>query len=428
MATVETVNSDLTPEVEIKLTNTNTKKKWVKFEDETKSNGNNVDGKEDSGKSDTNNRTTTAEFHKRNEQTTSAVLPTESVHIKVKDIRLAEQQNLDSISVQNSPMRNVDLNETSNGVSSHNTIRQGFVNGDIIVTLLPVNTNFPWITPAKFRPELVPEELMAQGLTLTVEDYVHIMEMLTNDLRFTLYNVCYKRVLILWIFTAFLVLFGLILSGVQGLTLFSLGVLWLMMNSAAIFLCMWIKIKLNRNLERCIAQVNRHLMRHKIILGLDDRGKISCHKVNLCFIYFDTTDCVKKLQDIIEAEEAAGRTVSKSLSKNDEKTKRQFQERLDIDNQDIVIQGANAVRISRKQERGEQLFTRYIQRWSKDFLRRRLDWTVDEERGNPVDARHLSTALCPCQYIEEYLRCKPRIDKRAFCPVFSSYMREKGID
>lgn len=119
MATMENVNSDLTPEVEIKLT----KKKWVKFEDETKSNGSGGDvAKEDNSSP---NRTTTAELHKRNEQTTSAVLPTESVHIKVKDIRLADQ-NLDSISVQNSNMRNVDLNETSNGVSSHNTIRQGF--------------------------------------------------------------------------------------------------------------------------------------------------------------------------------------------------------------------------------------------------------------------------------------------------------------
>lgn len=40
-------------------------------------------------------------------------------------------------------------------------------NGDLIVTLLPVNTSLPWITPAKFRPELVPEELMAQGLTVS---------------------------------------------------------------------------------------------------------------------------------------------------------------------------------------------------------------------------------------------------------------------
>lgn len=39
-------------------------------------------------------------------------------------------------------------------------------NGDVIVTLLPQNTSLPWITPAQFRPELVPEELMAQGLTV----------------------------------------------------------------------------------------------------------------------------------------------------------------------------------------------------------------------------------------------------------------------
>ena len=51
-------------------------------------------------------------------------------------------------------------------------------------------------------------------------------------------------------------------------------------------------LQLNHNLERCMAQVNKHLLRHKIILGLDDRGKLSCHKVNLCFIYFDTVDCI----------------------------------------------------------------------------------------------------------------------------------------
>jgi hypothetical protein len=133
--------------------------------------------------------------------------------------------------------------------------------------LLPVNTRWPWITPAKFRPELVPEELMAQGLTvsyslfskslmcmwafihiqfylqLTVEDYVHVMELLTNDVRFTLYNVCYKRVLALWVMLAFTVLLILLFSGVTGLTLFGLGVLWLIINAAAIVICMWVKIK-----------------------------------------------------------------------------------------------------------------------------------------------------------------------------------------
>ena len=41
-----------------------------------------------------------------------------------------------------------------------------------------------------------------------------------------------------------------------------------------------------------MSSINATLSKHKIILGLDDRGKLSCHKVNLCFIYFDNKECV----------------------------------------------------------------------------------------------------------------------------------------
>ncbi|XP_034235969.1 uncharacterized protein LOC117642167 isoform X3 [Thrips palmi] len=280
----------------------------------------------------------------------AAVISAETTHV-----------NVSRSSVSRSPSKPVDtkidlhtvnLRET-NGTTSTNTsagiIRQGFANGDIIVTLLPVNTRFPWITPAQFRPELVPEELMAQGLTLTVEDYVHIMELLTNDVRFHAYNICYKRILVVWILTAFIVLLSLLFSGVTGLTLFGLGVMWLVLNAAAIFLCMWVKIKLNYNLERCMAAVNKHLLRHKIILGLDDRGKLSCHKVNLCFIYFDTTDCIKKLQEVIEREEREGRPVNREETTEERRQRLQFQQRMDIEDNDIIIQGSQTTRVSRKQ-------------------------------------------------------------------------------
>lgn len=54
-------------------------------------------------------------------------------------------------------------------------------NGDIIVTLLPVNTKWPWITPAVFRPELVPEELMAQGLTVCIFNPFYSMILTNHD-------------------------------------------------------------------------------------------------------------------------------------------------------------------------------------------------------------------------------------------------------
>lgn len=128
---------------------------------------------------------------------------------------------------------------------------------------------------------------------LTVEEYVEIMEMLVNDFRFTMYNMCYKRVLMCWITLAFCVLLGLLFSGITGILLFSLGVGWLFLNAVAIFVCMWAKMGLARGLEKCLARVNKQLMKHKILIALDDRGNISCHKIHLCFIYFDSLQCVK---------------------------------------------------------------------------------------------------------------------------------------
>ncbi|XP_032672310.1 transmembrane protein 268 isoform X2 [Odontomachus brunneus] len=366
-----------------------------------------------------------------------AVIATESVQINLDRSGLNRSITSDTPDLKLSPdvraaeaksasLKTIDLRDTSNGRSTSSNvintsignIRQGFANGDTIVTLLPVNTRWPWITPARFRPELVPEELMAQGLTLTVEDYVHIMELLVNDVRFNMYNVCYKRILVLWIFIAFVVLLGLLFSGVTGLTLFGFGVMWLVLNAAAIFVCMFIKIKLNHNLEKCMAQVNKHLLRHKILLGLDDRGKISCHKVNLCFIYFDTADCVKKLQEVIEREEREGRVIGGADDASELSRQRELQQRMDIDDSDIVIQGSTTTRISRKQERAELLLLRYASRWARHFVRRRLDLVIDSQErdrgvtGLSVPPRHCVSARCPCQFIEDHLKHKPRAGRK----------------
>lgn len=174
---------------------------------------------------------------------------------------------------------------------------------------------------------------------LTVEDYVNAMETLVNDYRFTVYNICYKRILVCWILFAFTVLLALLFSGLQGVALFALGVGWLFLNAAAIFLCMWVKLRLSRGLEKCLARVNRQLMRHKILLVLDDRGRISCHKVNLCFMYFDATQCVSFLNEFLEHTEQNG----------GEAIKAGWEAKLDIDVNDIVIQGSQPVRLSRKQ-------------------------------------------------------------------------------
>uniref|UniRef100_A0A6P7FYT9 Transmembrane protein 268 n=1 Tax=Diabrotica virgifera virgifera TaxID=50390 RepID=A0A6P7FYT9_DIAVI len=239
-------------------------------------------------------------------------------------------------------------------------------------------------------------EPIRQGfIQLTVEEYVQALELLVNDVRFSLYNVCYKRVLVCWITLAFIVLLGLLFSGLQGLLLFGLGIGWLLLNAAAIFLSMYLKFKLQRNLEKCMANVNKQLLRHKIVLALDDRGKISCHKVTLCFIYMDSAPCIAHLQTTIDQQE------------RDQNGG--WEQRMDISAQDIIIQGSRTTRLSRKQERATLLYLRYAARWGRDRARGLLN-------SPPASGgRHCPSQTCPCQFIEEHLLCKPPDYPCKFC-------------
>lgn len=114
------------------------------------------------------------------------MLTTESVHINIKNIPSPQQpqKSLASSSpavIEIETKNNLNKSVTTSFSTSAPTpneqglrtielssgrVREGFANGDVIVTLLPINTRWPWLTPAIFRPELVPEELMAQGLTV----------------------------------------------------------------------------------------------------------------------------------------------------------------------------------------------------------------------------------------------------------------------
>ncbi|CAN7992994.1 unnamed protein product [Ixodes hexagonus] len=299
----------------------------------------------------------------------------------------------------------------SERLATRSTSSSGFSNGDVIVNALPTNKRCAWITKAEFKPELVPEELMASGLTLTVEEYVAAMQVLVHDVRFTLYNVCYKRLLLVWVLLGFFILLCLLFSGVRGLALFGGGVVWLVVNAMGIFVCMWLKFKLLHMLERCIASINSLFFRHKILLGLDDRGKISCHKVHLIFVYFDVSPCIRYLyemlenqdrQDALDARAAALYPVDRA--------------RMDIDTSDIIITGGSSTtRISQREASyAEKLLLRYSQRWVKEFVRKRLDLNMpvhpdgfEEGPCPPVPPRHCAIARCPCQFIEEHLRFKP---------------------
>ena len=168
-----------------------------------------------------------------------------------------------------------------------------------------------------------------------------------------------------------------------------------------------------------MSSVNNSLLKHNLILGVDDRGKLSCHKVNLCFIYFEPSDCIVSnckingyellpvttrcsFQKRLEA------VLAEKPEENDGFDRQAYLREIEeFEDVEVVVGGRSSTavpvaRVDRSSERAEKLFLHYIQRWAKDFLRRRLDWVVEDlygrsEYASNTNPRHLRTALCPCQ-------------------------------
>ena len=191
-------------------------------------------------------------------------------------------------------------------------------------------------------------------------------------------------------------------------------------------------------------------MKHNLLIGVDDRGHLSCHKINLYFIYFDTSDCVTFLNELlIDPGTQQSSSVQSQLPPVDIRN-------IDIENGDVIITGpsslfrsslnpidtmatvgqsslaANVQPAAQQSSQGQsprtesssrtislsatkrtqRLIARYSQRWVKDYVRKRLDLNVPlhyeiTPSGKTLDPRHCPNSRCLCQFIEEHLRFKP---------------------
>ncbi|KAH9517774.1 hypothetical protein DERF_008407 [Dermatophagoides farinae] len=297
-------------------------------------------------------------------------------------------------------------NHSNTSSSVLNIPKSGFSNGDIVVTLYPLNNNCAWLTPATFKAHLVPEELMAQPLTLTVEDYVSTMSILLSDYRFHLYITLHKRILALWITLSIIVLLGILASGTKGLSIFLSGIMWLVLNALGIFLVIFIKSRLYRMLEECLSQINSIFGRHNIFLGIDDRGHFSCHKINLIFVYFDPKYCIKFLQDMLKNNNNKDLQTTKHQHQNNRNQHQNIDtsildgnsgdNRFIGDDDNIYITGSSGTRqISQKEKQAEKLLYRYSQRWIREFGRQRMSLSIIQPQ--PEQSSSSSSSLQPQQ-------------------------------
>ncbi|CAK9291393.1 unnamed protein product [Gordionus sp. m RMFG-2023] len=160
-----------------------------------------------------------------------------------------------------------------------------YARGDLIVTVSPENHSCVWVTPAKFNVHRVPPEFLDPKLSITADDFNMAMEFLTNDYRFNCYNMCYRRIIVFWLFFGLFILLAILFSGMRGTILFGMGIVWLLVNTIGIFMCLLIKKRMNNNLDDAVSAVNRVFIKKNVLAGMEDKGKISCHKISISFFF-----------------------------------------------------------------------------------------------------------------------------------------------
>ncbi|XP_003366213.1 vacuolar protein sorting-associated protein 52-like protein [Trichinella spiralis] len=248
-----------------------------------------------------------------------------------------------------------------------------FENGITIVVVMPLKLTCKVLSFTKFDPNHVPRAILSSKLSITVEDYVTAMELLTNDFRFRLYTVFHQRIIFAWLIASLIVMFCVLFSNARGLVLFALSLGWSSVIGLGTLLCVIFERMLDQSLSACVATVNRFLVRHNLLLCVDDRGKFSCHKIA-----------------ILE--------VAKNVEKLGLKLHRR-QHHLPIPTTPSVSSQVDIVAAPTTAQ------NKHTQRYCRDLIRQGINLPVvrfqDQTDDMSITVKHCKFALCLCQYLEK---------------------------
>ncbi|KRX44762.1 Vacuolar protein sorting-associated protein 52 -like protein, partial [Trichinella murrelli] len=265
------------------------------------------------------------------------------------------------------------------------TIGTPLENGITIVVVMPLKLTCKMLSFTKFDPNHVPRAILSSKLSITVEDYVTAMELLTNDFRFRLYTVFHQRIIFAWLIASLIVMLCVLFSNARGLVLFALSLSWSFVIGLGTLLCVIFERMLDQSLSACVATVNRFLVRHNLLLCVDDRGKFSCHKIAIVFLYFNLDQCIL--------------AVAKNVEKIGLKLPRQ-QHHLSIPTTPSVSSQVDIVAApttAQNKENAKRLILQHTQRYCRDLIRQGINLPVvrfqDQTDDMSITVKHCKFAF-----------------------------------
>ncbi|XP_014666965.1 PREDICTED: uncharacterized protein LOC106808663 isoform X2 [Priapulus caudatus] len=282
----------------------------------------------------------------------------------------------------------------------------------------------------KFDSESLPLELVETTSQPVLHDVQMAVEFLTNDGRFELYTMLYRRILVIWFLISVVILIVFCSVGIRGLELFGGVIVWLIILAVGVFLCMYAKRRMDYNLNKAVGAANRILIKHKLLLCLEDLGRISCHKLSLHFFSYDISECVvtiaNKLFDEEQDQKAKAASRAAGTAKFEKQPASSYQNLEIINSGDALAIGESSVAMEPDTEaiisetddvasnpkymiKAEKVALDYSQRYLRALGRDLLSFPPrDIDRVLATSTLHSTTCFCLCQYTNEhYFKYKP---------------------
>uniref|UniRef100_A0A7E4VEQ8 BTB domain-containing protein n=1 Tax=Panagrellus redivivus TaxID=6233 RepID=A0A7E4VEQ8_PANRE len=243
-------------------------------------------------------------------------------------------------------------------------------NGKIAATIFPTNSHLAWVAPPVYDRDTLPQALADVGLPAEV--YTAIVRRITDDTRFRCYAMGFSRILPTWVvFSIFFLLLMLVSSPDGGFAVMVMTLCWMVMLFVGVFFCIVIRKHLRIGLTECIGEANKDLLHHSLIVGVQDRGQLSCHKVVLIFMKYDVSECLVDIEKLLRVSNASTKP-KPIIMTHDEMT--------------------NAV---------DCLLRGYIQPYIKGHVKRRFLFPTRPSEGvSDFRPKHCQKQHCLCQYIE----------------------------
>ncbi|XP_074654959.1 uncharacterized protein LOC141908705 [Tubulanus polymorphus] len=247
-------------------------------------------------------------------------------------------------------------------------------------------------------PHTMPVQLIQ--MQMTKEDYMLALAILSKDVKITWHTVFYNKWLQIGSFSLIFLtlwLMGFLLWHTGGLPdRIGIGLFFILawfFMVAGLLLFKFARNKMNKKTELTLSAVNEILLKYNVMIGLEDKGAMTCNRLILHFVYFNPTLCLERILD----------DLAKGLQRNRQKPKPKFKQRKDtspeieIDENDLIID-KQELTDGQRQVLAKQLLHKYAGLYVKRLMTERMP--------RPSECRHAVNIPCLCQFIERhYFKC-----------------------